>query len=644
MIISFTSLVCLTCLQLQDNISNCCAANTDGIDITSCQRVLIENSTISTGDDCVCMKNRGYGAVNPVAAPTRHVLVRNMNLLSCSCPTRGSDGVGAFKLGTQLEGGVSEVIFEDSRIGRAGYALKLDSPFGQPGYARNVTWRNISIDEAEQAIFINAAAITARPLPPPPPPPAPGAGVCKVQTQLSHSACIEGKTFGCFPHNNTVWAGPDGCGALFDCGNATGVKCGGNWYAREYCPCVTTTGVFINVSDLRFIDIVGHNIGEPTQAAAGSNTSPAVINQIRSSSPSGATKMFFQNITLTNRLRKITWQVEGMSGVSSDVSPPLDLDGVPITWKDTGHQPRLKTDEFIAANALSWSDARGDDDANQEHLTCAGLSSTEQFFSSFWGAHHFLRFKDIVPSMQDRGNDPVAPSSLGIPAFGYRMYSDRSLDLHHGAGLWLSLLKLGVKASSKAPTDFSVANGKYLWRPDFVNQSGEVSGRAISQQVYYVDSETIAADFAIGKGGIHSSIVELIGLPNPANTFVSTRRLGWSGSALHLGVTVSTNLTHGAGGTAAGCIAAKSCEPLTLHAVVSVSVAGCDGPCANLTVSSVCASPPPPPKGAQCKLTEQGSHLPCVQQNKTNPKGNFGCFPANKTMWLSGNHGESSKE
>ena len=119
-----------------ENLANCCAPNTDGIDIVSCRRVLIEHSTISTGDDGVCMKTRPYGNTTP---PTRDVLVRNMNIQAASCPTRGSDGVGALKLGTDLIGGVENVVFENSRIGRAGYALKLDSPFGQAGYARNVT-------------------------------------------------------------------------------------------------------------------------------------------------------------------------------------------------------------------------------------------------------------------------------------------------------------------------------------------------------------------------------------------------------------------------------------------------------------------------------------------------------------------------
>lgn len=78
------------------------------------------------GDDGVCMKTRPRGTEQ---VPTTDVLVRNMNMSSCSCPTRGSDGVAALKLGTDLVGGVSNVVFENSYVGRAGYALKLDSPF-----------------------------------------------------------------------------------------------------------------------------------------------------------------------------------------------------------------------------------------------------------------------------------------------------------------------------------------------------------------------------------------------------------------------------------------------------------------------------------------------------------------------------------
>ena len=88
-----------------------------------------------------------------------------------------------------------------------------------------------------------------------------------------------------------------------------------------------------------------------------------------------------------------------------------------------------------------------------------------------------------------------------------------------------------------------------------------------------------------------------------------------------------TGLSHAAGGTAAGCIAAGICEPLTLRAVVSISCSNHRDDC-NLSVTSVCGSPPPPPVGAQCELTKQVSHLLCVK-NKT-----FGCY-SNGTMWTS---------
>ena len=244
-------------------------------------------------------------------------------------------------------------------------------------------------------------------------------------------------------------------------------------------------------------------------------------------------------------------------------------------------------------------------------LQCADLASSEQTISNYFGAEHYLSFD---------------PDALGMPALGYRMFSDRNLDLHHGEGLWLHLLQLSVGRPESAATGV-----KYRWRPDFVEQSGTLRGEGgaavkIQQRVYYSGVNTVEADFAVesAEGGTN---LRLTGIPNPANTFVTTHKLGWRGGALQLGVVVKTNLTHSAGGTAAGCIAAGICEPLTLRAVVSLS---CEvaADCGNLSVATICSSPPPPPVGAQCNLTKQVSHLLCVE-NMT-----YGCY-SNKTMWTS---------
>ena len=95
-----------------------------------------------------------------------------------------------------------------------------------------------------------------------------------------------------------------------------------------------------------------------------------------------------------------------------------------------------------------------------------------------------------------------------------------------------------------------------------------------------------------------------------ANTYARTFPLARSGSTVRLAVELSTNLTHGVGGTAAGCIEAGICTPITVHAVVSVSVLECGlaspDKCGDLAVRSVCASPPPAPPASQCALDHQG--------------------------------------
>jgi hypothetical protein len=104
---------------------------------------------------------------------------------------------------------------------------------------------------------------------------------------------------------------------------------------------------------------------------------------------------------------------------------------------------------------------------------------------------------------------------------------------------------------------------------------------------------------------------------------------------VRLAVELSTNLTHGVGGTAAGCIAAGICTPITVHAVVSVSVLGCglESPdkCGSLAVHPVCALPPPAPPANQCSLDHQDSHAPCVLNSS------FGCY-SNMTMWVANGH------
>lgn len=78
--------------------------NTDGIDPTACQNVLIADCDIDTGDDAICLKSENpYGELHV----TRNVVVTNC-VLSCCC--------NAFKLGTATQGGFEDITFTNSVI------------------------------------------------------------------------------------------------------------------------------------------------------------------------------------------------------------------------------------------------------------------------------------------------------------------------------------------------------------------------------------------------------------------------------------------------------------------------------------------------------------------------------------------------
>lgn len=111
--------------------------NNDGIDIDSTTDVLIEDCTIDTGDDAVCIK-----ATSPL--PTQNVLVRNCRLKS---------DWAAFKLGTESMGDFKHIRFVDSVIhDTEGGAIKILSMDGCR--LENLTINNITVTNTDMPIFI----------------------------------------------------------------------------------------------------------------------------------------------------------------------------------------------------------------------------------------------------------------------------------------------------------------------------------------------------------------------------------------------------------------------------------------------------------------------------------------------------------
>lgn len=122
--------------------------NTDGIVVDSCTDVTIENVSIDTADDGVCLKTTRRTAG---IAPCRSIVVRHSRISSRSC---------ALKIGTETFEEISDIVFEDCVVAETNRALGIFSRDG--GRVSNVRFARIVVDchETPDGFWGSGEAIT----------------------------------------------------------------------------------------------------------------------------------------------------------------------------------------------------------------------------------------------------------------------------------------------------------------------------------------------------------------------------------------------------------------------------------------------------------------------------------------------------
>ncbi|XP_048536301.1 probable polygalacturonase [Triticum urartu] len=122
------------------------APNTDGIDPDSCEDVLIENCYISVGDDAIAIKSGWdqYGIA--YGRPSSNILIRNVTVRSLV-----SAGIS---IGSEMSGGVANVMVENVRIWDSRRGMRIKTAIGRGGYIRNISYSNITFDNVRAAIVI----------------------------------------------------------------------------------------------------------------------------------------------------------------------------------------------------------------------------------------------------------------------------------------------------------------------------------------------------------------------------------------------------------------------------------------------------------------------------------------------------------
>jgi len=112
-------------------------ANGDGIDVDSCQDVLIEHCDINTGDDAIALKSgRGLAALR-LGRPTENVVIRNCTLVSSI--------FAGVAFGTEMSGGIRHVHLEHCLISGRQNGIFIKSRAGRGGAFEDITGEDLTI-------------------------------------------------------------------------------------------------------------------------------------------------------------------------------------------------------------------------------------------------------------------------------------------------------------------------------------------------------------------------------------------------------------------------------------------------------------------------------------------------------------------
>lgn len=103
--------------------------NGDGLDIDSCENVLLINSTFDVGDDAICIKSGKDEDGRRRAKPCRNLIVDNCVVFH---------GHGGFVVGSEMSGGVSNISVRNCRFLGTDVGLRFKSCRGRGGVVENI--------------------------------------------------------------------------------------------------------------------------------------------------------------------------------------------------------------------------------------------------------------------------------------------------------------------------------------------------------------------------------------------------------------------------------------------------------------------------------------------------------------------------
>ncbi|MBR2402257.1 MAG: glycoside hydrolase family 28 protein [Lachnospiraceae bacterium] len=123
--------------------------NTDGLDPESCRNVDILGVHFSVGDDCIAIKSGKIFMGRRFKRPTEHVQIRQCFM---------ENGHGAVTLGSEIGGGVKDVVVQDCLFKHTdrGLRIKTRRGRGKDSIISDIIFRDLTLDHVMTPLVVNA--------------------------------------------------------------------------------------------------------------------------------------------------------------------------------------------------------------------------------------------------------------------------------------------------------------------------------------------------------------------------------------------------------------------------------------------------------------------------------------------------------
>lgn len=120
------------------------AQNGDGIDLSSCQRVLITNSTVDVGDDGICMK-AGVGEKGQKEGPVADVLIQDCHVFHAH---------GGFVVGSEFSGDIERLVVRRCSFAGTDTGLRFKSAVGRGGKIKDMHISDIAMNDIKDEAVV----------------------------------------------------------------------------------------------------------------------------------------------------------------------------------------------------------------------------------------------------------------------------------------------------------------------------------------------------------------------------------------------------------------------------------------------------------------------------------------------------------